>query len=154
VSDSDTDVQPSKQIAARLADLRFAAPNSGHTTVTVTASPPARITSNEAQDRRSGSGTAWHCRSAFARECTSSLLEPCESLPARASVFSYGIQLHTTVIDIVDPTFDQRAHAAIVAREYGVPTVVGVAHATKALVTGMRVRVHGSSGNVEILSDA
>jgi pyruvate,water dikinase len=38
-----------------------------------------------------------------------------------------------------------------VAREYGLPAVVGVAEATVRLKTGMRVRVDGSSGRVEIL---
>jgi len=42
-------------------------------------------------------------------------------------------------------------HGAVVAREYGLPAVVGVARATERLETGMRVRVDGSSGRVEIL---
>ena len=42
-------------------------------------------------------------------------------------------------------------HGAVVAREYGLPAVVGVARATERLETGMRVRVDGSSGVVEIL---
>src|SRR5262249_30061234 len=40
------------------------------------------------------------------------------------------------------------SHAAIVAREVGIPVVVEVAHATSALVDGERVRVDGNTGIV------
>jgi pyruvate,water dikinase len=43
------------------------------------------------------------------------------------------------------------SHAAIVAREVGIPVVVEVAHATSALVDGDRVRVDGTTGVVETL---
>lgn len=43
------------------------------------------------------------------------------------------------------------SHAAIVAREYGVPTVVGVDGATRAIPDGARVRVDGGSGEVRLL---
>jgi pyruvate,water dikinase len=46
------------------------------------------------------------------------------------------------------------SHAAIVAREYGLPAVVGTGHATKRIVTGQLVRVDGTSGIVTILSEA
>jgi phosphoenolpyruvate-protein kinase (PTS system EI component) len=42
-------------------------------------------------------------------------------------------------------------HGSIVAREYGIPAVVGVSQATTRLQTGQRVRVDGASGIVEIL---
>jgi pyruvate,water dikinase len=42
-------------------------------------------------------------------------------------------------------------HAAIVAREYGIPTVVGAGSATKRIKTGDRVRVDGDSGLVTVL---
>lgn len=42
-------------------------------------------------------------------------------------------------------------HAAIVAREYGLPTVVGTGSATKRIQTGDRIRVDGHSGVVTIL---
>jgi pyruvate,water dikinase len=41
------------------------------------------------------------------------------------------------------------AHASIIAREYGIPAVVGCGDATARLSTGMRVTVDGSTGNVE-----
>ena len=43
------------------------------------------------------------------------------------------------------------SHGAVVAREYGIPAVVGAAGAT-ALEDGVRVRVDGSLGTVEILA--
>jgi pyruvate,water dikinase len=43
------------------------------------------------------------------------------------------------------------SHAAIVAREYGLPAVVGTGHATKRIKTGDRVRVDGTSGIVTVL---
>lgn len=43
-------------------------------------------------------------------------------------------------------------HGAVIAREYGLPAVVGVANATKIIKDGMRIRVNGSEGFIEILS--
>jgi pyruvate,water dikinase len=42
-------------------------------------------------------------------------------------------------------------HGSVVAREYGIPAVVGVTRATQRLQTGQRVRVDGSAGRIEIL---
>lgn len=41
-------------------------------------------------------------------------------------------------------------HGAVVAREYGIPCVVGVMDATKKIRTGQKVRVDGTSGYVEV----
>ncbi|MEU3889107.1 rifamycin-inactivating phosphotransferase [Streptomyces sp. NPDC029041] len=43
-------------------------------------------------------------------------------------------------------------HGAVIAREYGLPAVVGVDRATRLIRDGQRIRVHGSDGYVEILS--
>ena len=40
------------------------------------------------------------------------------------------------------------SHGAVVAREYGIPAVVGVAGATEQITTGRRVTVDGSAGTV------
>jgi pyruvate,water dikinase len=45
-------------------------------------------------------------------------------------------------------------HGAVVAREYGIPAVVGVDQATMRLRTGQRVRVNGSDGQIVILGPA
>ena len=44
------------------------------------------------------------------------------------------------------------AHGAIVAREYGIPAVVGVAGATERITTGNRVTLDGTAGTVVIES--
>ncbi len=43
-------------------------------------------------------------------------------------------------------------HGAVIAREYGLPAVVGVQDATTLIRDGRRIRVHGTEGYVEILS--
>ncbi len=45
------------------------------------------------------------------------------------------------------------SHAAIVAREYGLPAVIGTGSATKRITTGDRVRVDGGVGVVTILEN-
>ncbi|MEH1861872.1 MAG: phosphoenolpyruvate synthase [Nostoc sp.] len=42
-------------------------------------------------------------------------------------------------------------HGAVIAREYGLPAVVGVENATKLIEDGQRIRVNGTQGYVEIL---
>lgn len=42
-------------------------------------------------------------------------------------------------------------HGSVVAREYGLPAVVGVENATKLIHDGQRIRVNGTEGYVEIL---
>ena len=44
-------------------------------------------------------------------------------------------------------------HGAVIAREYGLPAVVGVENATRLIRDGQRIRVHGTGGYVEILPD-
>ena len=43
-------------------------------------------------------------------------------------------------------------HGAVIAREYGLPAVVGVQQATELIRDGQRIRVHGTEGYVEVLS--
>jgi pyruvate,water dikinase len=43
------------------------------------------------------------------------------------------------------------SHAAIVAREYGMPAVVGTGDATKRIRTGQRIRVDGDRGTVQVI---
>jgi len=42
-------------------------------------------------------------------------------------------------------------HGSVIAREYGLPAVVGVENATRLIRDGQRIRVNGSEGYVEIL---
>ena len=65
--------------------------------------------------------------------------------PAWAPIFS---KIKATVTDVGGVM----SHAAIVAREYGLPAVVGTGRATSAIRTGQTIRVDGSEGTVTILS--
>ncbi|WP_281864802.1 phosphoenolpyruvate synthase [Planomicrobium okeanokoites] len=42
-------------------------------------------------------------------------------------------------------------HGAVIAREYGLPAVVGVENATKLIKDGQRIRLNGAEGYIEIL---
>jgi phosphoenolpyruvate synthase/pyruvate phosphate dikinase len=42
-------------------------------------------------------------------------------------------------------------HGAVIAREYGLPAVVGVENATRLIRDGQRIRLHGTDGYVQIL---
>lgn len=52
---------------------------------------------------------------------------------------------------IVTDRGGQLCHAAIVAREYGIPGIVGTREATAKIPDGARVRVDGTTGEVRIL---
>jgi pyruvate,water dikinase len=66
--------------------------------------------------------------------------------PAWAPIFS---KIKATVTDVGGVM----SHAAIVAREYGLPAVVGTGRATAAIHTGQTIRVDGSEGTVTLLAD-
>ena len=57
--------------------------------------------------------------------------------------------LFTRAAAIVTDVGSPAAHASIIAREYGIPAVVGCGEATARLRTGMRVTVDGTTGNVD-----
>jgi pyruvate,water dikinase len=42
-------------------------------------------------------------------------------------------------------------HGAVIAREYGLPAVVGVENATKLIKDGQRILVNGTEGYIQIL---
>jgi pyruvate,water dikinase len=45
-------------------------------------------------------------------------------------------------------------HGAVIAREYGLPAVVGVEQATRLIRDGQRIRVHGTDGYVELMGSS
>jgi phosphohistidine swiveling domain-containing protein len=57
--------------------------------------------------------------------------------------------LFTRAAAVVTDVGSAAAHASIIAREYGIPAVVGCGDATARLRTGMRVTVDGTTGNVD-----
>jgi phosphoenolpyruvate synthase/pyruvate phosphate dikinase len=58
-----------------------------------------------------------------------------------------------TIAGLVTEVGGQMTHGAVIAREYGLPAVVGVEHATHLIRDGQRIRVNGTDGYVEILAD-
>jgi phosphohistidine swiveling domain-containing protein len=46
------------------------------------------------------------------------------------------------------------SHAAVVAREFGIPCVVDVADATRRLSPGALVEVDGGSGEIHVLDNS
>ncbi|MEV4419789.1 rifamycin-inactivating phosphotransferase [Patulibacter sp. NPDC049589] len=59
--------------------------------------------------------------------------------------------LFVTAAALVTEVGGLMTHGAVVAREYGLPAVVGVEGATRRIRDGQRVRVHGTDGFVELL---
>lgn len=55
------------------------------------------------------------------------------------------------IAGVVTDTGGMPTHAAIAAREYGIPAVVGTWNATNSIRDGDIVRIDGSAGVVEIL---
>jgi pyruvate,water dikinase len=80
-------------------------------------------------------------------------LDPGEILVCRTTDPSWAVffQLASAlVIDVGGPM----SHGAIVARELGLPAVVNTRTGTRRITTGMRLRVNGTTGLVEILGGA
>ena len=59
--------------------------------------------------------------------------------------------LFVSIIGLVTEVGGLMTHGAVIAREYGLPAVVGVEQATRLIRNGQRIRVHGTEGYVEIL---
>ena len=59
--------------------------------------------------------------------------------------------IFTKIAAVVTDQGGTLSHAAVVAREYGLPAVLGTLHGTKRIRDGSRIRVDGTAGKVEIL---
>ncbi|HKH54055.1 MAG TPA: PEP-utilizing enzyme [Propionibacteriaceae bacterium] len=64
--------------------------------------------------------------------------------PAWTSLFAMA---SAVVTDIGGPL----SHSSIVAREYGIPAVLGTAVATRRIASGEKIRVDGDAGTVTLL---
>ena len=60
------------------------------------------------------------------------------------------VVLFTRIGGLVTDAGGMAAHPAVVAREFGLPAVVGTSNATKRIKTGDRIRVNGATGVVDI----
>jgi len=61
--------------------------------------------------------------------------------------------LFVAITGLVTEVGGLMTHGAVIAREYGLPAVVGIADATRLIQDGQRVRVNGTDGYIEIVSD-
>lgn len=59
--------------------------------------------------------------------------------------------LFVAITGLVTEVGGVMTHGAVIAREYGLPAVVGVEHATRLIRDGQRIRVNGTDGYIEIL---
>jgi phosphohistidine swiveling domain-containing protein len=62
------------------------------------------------------------------------------------------VVLFTKITGLVTEAGGTVSHPAVVAREFGIPAVVGTGNAGERIKTGDRVRVNGATGVVEILA--
>jgi pyruvate,water dikinase len=60
--------------------------------------------------------------------------------------------LFVAITGLVTEAGGLMTHGAVIAREYGLPAVVGVEQATRLIEDGQRIRVDGTDGYVEILA--
>lgn len=59
--------------------------------------------------------------------------------------------LFVAITGLVTEVGGQMTHGAVIAREYGLPAVVGVQNATRLIKDGQRIRVNGMDGYIEVL---
>jgi len=77
-------------------------------------------------------------------------LEPGDILVTASTDPSWS-PLFVAITGLVTEVGGLMTHGAVIAREYGLPAVVGVEQATRLIRNGQRIRVHGTDGYVEIL---
>jgi pyruvate,water dikinase len=78
-------------------------------------------------------------------------LEPGDILVTTSTDPSWS-PLFVAIAGLVTEVGGLMTHGAVIAREYGLPAVVGVEHATRLIRDGQRIRVHGTDGYVQIVS--
>ena len=81
----------------------------------------------------------------FSRVASGDVLVTTTTTPAWTPLFP-------SLAALVTETGGILSHAAVVAREYGLPAVVGAAGATRTIADGARVRVDGTTGEITIVA--
>jgi rifampicin phosphotransferase len=89
-------------------------------------------------------------RARVIRDMAEADLEPGDILVTTHTDPSWSA-LFVTINGLVKEVGGLMTHGAVIAREYGLPAVVGVGNATRLILNGQRIRVHGTDGYVEIL---
>ncbi|MCT2594786.1 phosphoenolpyruvate synthase [Streptomyces sp. N2-109] len=83
-------------------------------------------------------------------DMTEAALEPGDILVTAHTDPSWS-PLFVAITGLVTEVGGLMTHGAVIAREYGLPAVVGVEHATRLIQDGQRIRLNGTDGYVEIL---
>ena len=78
-------------------------------------------------------------------------LQPGDVLVSKSTSASFNLVMPLLGAVVTDRG-GQLSHAAIVAREYGIPGIVGSRTATSIITDGAKVRVDGDAGTVEVIS--
>jgi phosphohistidine swiveling domain-containing protein len=81
----------------------------------------------------------------FSRVASGDVLVTTTTTPAWTPLFP-------SLAALVTETGGILSHAAVIAREYGLPAVVGAAGATAAIRDGTRIRVDGTTGTITVVS--
>jgi pyruvate,water dikinase len=81
------------------------------------------------------------------------VLEPGDILVTEHTDPSWS-PLFVSVVGLVTEVGGLMTHGAVVAREYGLPAVVGVERATQLIEDGQRIRVNGTDGYIEVLESS
>jgi len=96
------------------------------------------------------SGGTIEGRARIILEMTEADLEPGDILVTAYTDPSWSA-LFVAIKGLVTEVGGLMTHGAVIAREYGLPAIVGVEHATQLIQDGQRIRVHGTDGYVEML---
>jgi pyruvate,water dikinase len=89
-------------------------------------------------------------RARVLRDMAGAHLEPGDILVTRFTDPSWT-PVFVTIAGLVTEVGGLMTHGAVIAREYGLPAVVGVESATRRIRDGQRIRVNGTDGYVEVL---
>jgi phosphoenolpyruvate synthase/pyruvate phosphate dikinase len=89
-------------------------------------------------------------RARIVRDLTSADVEPGDILVTTFTDPGWT-PIFLSVSGVVTEVGGAMTHGAIVAREYGLPAVVGVEDATRLIGDGRRIRVDGTAGYVQLL---
>ncbi|HEY6459594.1 MAG TPA: phosphoenolpyruvate synthase, partial [Polyangiaceae bacterium] len=89
-------------------------------------------------------------RARVVHDVEDAILEPGDILVTPYTDPSFS-PLFVAIAGLVTEVGGRMTHGAVIAREYGLPAVVGVEKATRRIRDGQRIRVHGTEGYVELL---
>jgi len=89
-------------------------------------------------------------RARVIRDMAEAELEPGDILVTAHTDPSWS-PLFVAISGLVTEVGGLMTHGAVIAREYGLPAVVGVEQATRLIRDGQRIRVHGTDGYVEVM---